>query len=91
MMHCSSRTSPLMTVLIPFCDIVIFDFRAEKIRMRTFVQTGMFLNFSRYTLRLLTFIRLLHANLLLSLFKNTMVRPTVLWLYHSITMVHKLY
>jgi len=30
MMHCSSRTSPLMTVLIPFCDIVIFDFRAEK-------------------------------------------------------------
>ena len=57
--------------------------------MCTFVLTVMFYNFSRYTLRLLTFIRLLHTNLLLPLFKNTMVLPitVVNQLYHAFTMI----
>jgi len=63
--------------------------------MCTFVLTEMFLNFSRYTLGLLTFIRLLHANLLLPIGPTqkhhgkancTMALP-----WYRITVVYKLY
>ena len=54
--------------------------------MRTFVLARMFVNFSRFTLCLLSFIRLLHANLLLTLLKNyNGITVVVDQLYHGFT------